>query len=42
MINNDNHLLLLYAYIITPQGVSSMAQLSRQFLIRKLKEFEAL
>ncbi len=31
-----------YVYRLTPQGVSSMAQMARQFLIRKMDEYESL
>ena len=31
-----------YAYILTPQGLTAKATLTRQFLIRKMAEFEAL
>lgn len=31
-----------YAYILTPQGVAAKATLTRQFLVRKIAEYEAL
>ncbi len=31
-----------YAYMLTPQGLSNMAQLARQFLVRKMEEYEVL
>ena len=31
-----------YAYLITPAGVAAKAELTRQFLARKIEEYEAL
>lgn len=31
-----------YAYLLTPEGVAAKAQLTRQFLARKVEEYEAL
>ena len=31
-----------YAYILTPQGLAAKATLTRQFLARKMAEYEAL
>ena len=33
---------LAYLYILTPAGVAAKADLTRQFLARKVKEYEAL
>lgn len=33
---------LRYAYILTPQGLSDKARLTRSFLARRIAEFEAL
>jgi len=33
---------LAYLYLLTPAGVAAKAELTRQFLARKLKEYEAL
>ncbi|MCH7876257.1 MAG: MarR family EPS-associated transcriptional regulator [Gemmatimonadetes bacterium] len=33
---------LAYLYLLTPAGVAAKADLTRQFLIRKVKEYEAL
>jgi len=31
-----------YAYVLTPKGIAEKVELTRQFLIRKLAEYEAL
>ena len=31
-----------YAYILTPQGIAEKAAITRRFLARKMKEYEAL
>lgn len=31
-----------YAYLLTPAGVAAKAQLTREFLARKIEEYEAL
>lgn len=31
-----------YAYVLTPRGIASKAALTRDFLVRKMKEYEAL
>lgn len=31
-----------YSYVLTPKGIAEKAELTRQFLIRKLAEYEAL
>ena len=31
-----------YAYLVTPEGVAAKADLTRRFLARKIKEFDAL
>jgi EPS-associated MarR family transcriptional regulator len=31
-----------YAYVLTPKGISERAALTRRFLARKMKEYEAL
>jgi hypothetical protein len=31
-----------YAYLLTPEGVAAKATLTRQFLARKLEEYDAL
>ncbi|MEE4213208.1 MAG: MarR family EPS-associated transcriptional regulator [Parvularcula sp.] len=31
-----------YAYVLTPKGIASKADLTRRFLIRKMAEYEAL
>ena len=31
-----------YAYILTPKGLAAKATLTRQFLVRKMAEYEAL
>jgi len=31
-----------FAYILTPQGISERARLTRRFMLRKLAEYEAL
>ena len=31
-----------YAYLLTPEGVTAKAQLTRHFLARKVEEYEAL
>lgn len=31
-----------YAYLLTPEGVAAKAELTRQFLARKLEEYDAL
>ncbi|MDB4877444.1 MAG: MarR family EPS-associated transcriptional regulator [Gemmatimonadetes bacterium] len=31
-----------YAYLLTPEGVSAKAELTRQFLARKIDEYDAL
>ena len=31
-----------YAYLLTPDGVATKAELTRQFLARKIEEFDAL
>lgn len=31
-----------YAYILTPKGIAKKTSLTRQFLVRKMEEFEAL
>ena len=33
---------LAYLYVLTPAGVSAKAELTRRFLARKIKEYEAL
>lgn len=33
---------LAYFYLLTPSGVSAKAELTRQFLIRKIREYEEL
>jgi EPS-associated MarR family transcriptional regulator len=33
---------LAYLYILTPTGVAAKAELTRQFLARKVREYEAL
>jgi EPS-associated MarR family transcriptional regulator len=31
-----------YAYLLTPEGVTAQAELTRQFLSRKIEEYDAL
>jgi EPS-associated MarR family transcriptional regulator len=31
-----------YAYLLTPEGVTAKAELTRQFLSRKIEEYDAL
>src|SRR3954468_20252274 len=38
--NSDNK--RSYAYLLTPEGVSAKAELTRQFLARKIDEYDAL
>ncbi|MHB1861395.1 MAG: MarR family EPS-associated transcriptional regulator [Gemmatimonadaceae bacterium] len=33
---------LAYAYLLTPEGVSAKAELTRNFLARKIEEYDAL
>lgn len=38
--NNQNK--RAYAYLLTPKGVAAKAELTRQFLARKIEEYDAL